>query len=126
MAIALATNISAPTVYVVPRQIKNPAEAAEQLASVLNMSNEKAYGLNYKKDKFSENSRRTRKISHQKAKEIRALGIEGIYIGEDSKRHYPFGNYLSHVLGFAGIDNQGLMGLELFYDKELSGERKVL
>ena len=51
-----------------------------------------------------------RKISHEKAKEIRALGIEGVYIGEDSKRHYPFGNYLSHVLGFAGIDNQGLNG----------------
>ena len=118
--IALATNISAPTVYVVPRQIKNPAEAAEKLASVLNMSTEKAYGLITKKTsivKIPEG----RKISHQKAKEIRALGIEGIYIGEDSKRHYPFGNYLSHVLGFAGIDNQGLMGLELFYDKELSG-----
>ena len=118
--VALATNISAPTVYVVPRQIKNPAEAAEKLASVLNMSKEKAYDLITKKTS-SVKIPEGRKISHQKAKEIRALGIEGIYIGEDSKRHYPFGNYLSHVLGFAGIDNQGLMGLELFYDKELSG-----
>ena len=48
--VALATNISAPTVYVVPSQIKNPAEAAEKLASVLNMSKEKAYRFNYKKD----------------------------------------------------------------------------
>ncbi len=118
--VALATNISAPTVYVVPRQIKNPAEAAEKLASVLNMSKEKAYELITKKAS-SVKIPEGRKISHQKAKEIRGLGIEGIYIGEDSKRHYPFGNYLSHVLGFAGIDNQGLMGLELFYDKELSG-----
>jgi stage V sporulation protein D (sporulation-specific penicillin-binding protein) len=118
--IALATNISAPTVFVVPRQIKDPAEAAENLASVLNMSTEKAYGLITKRTS-SVKIPEGRKISHEKAKEIRALGIEGVYIGEDSKRHYPFGNYLSHVLGFAGIDNQGLMGLELFYDKELSG-----
>ncbi|MCQ6273997.1 stage V sporulation protein D [Bacillus sp. V3B] len=118
--VALATNISAPTVFVVPRQIKDPAEAAEKLASVLNMSTEKAYGLITKRTS-SVKIPEGRKISHVKAKEIRALGIEGVYIGEDSKRHYPFGNYLSHVLGFAGIDNQGLMGLELFYDKELSG-----
>lgn len=118
--VALATNISAPTVYVVPRQIKNPQEAAEKLASVLNMSKEKAYELITKKTS-SVKIPEGRKISHVKAKQIRALGIDGVYIGEDSKRHYPFGNYLSHVLGFAGIDNQGLMGLELFYDKELSG-----
>lgn len=118
--VALATNISAPTVYVVPRQIKNPQEAAEKLAAVLNMSTEKAYELIIKKTS-SVKIPEGRKISHVKAKEIRALGIDGVYIGEDSKRHYPFGNYLSHVLGFAGIDNQGLMGLELYYDKELSG-----
>jgi stage V sporulation protein D (sporulation-specific penicillin-binding protein) len=120
--IALATNISSPTVYVVPRQIKNPAEASGQLASVLNMSTEKAYGYITKKAS-SVKIPEARKISHEKAKEVRALEIEGVYIGEDSKRHYPFGNYLSHVLGFAGIDNQGLMGLELSYDKELSGEQ---
>lgn len=120
--VALAANISAPTVYVVPRQIKNPAEAAGKIAAALNMSKEKAYGLITKKTS-SVKIPEGRKISHQKAKEIRDLGIEGIYIGEDSKRHYPFGNYLSHVLGFAGIDNQGLMGLELYYDKELSGKK---
>ena len=51
------------------------------------------------------------------------LDLKGVYIAEDSKRHYPFGSYLSHVLGFTGIDNQGLMGLELYYDEELSGSK---
>lgn len=64
-----------------------------------------------------------RKISHEKAKEVRDLNLKGVYIAEDSIRHYPFGSYLSHVLGFAGIDNQGLLGLEAFYDKELKGEK---
>lgn len=120
--IPLATNVSAPTVYVVPRQIKDPADAAEKLAAVLNMSKEKAYQLITKRES-SVKIPEGRKISHEKAKEIRALEIEGIYIGEDSKRHYPFGNYLSHVLGFSGIDNQGLMGLELYYDEELKGKK---
>ncbi|WP_075981022.1 stage V sporulation protein D [Bacillus massilinigeriensis] len=120
--IKLATNISAPTVYVVPRQMKEPAKTAEKLAASLNLSKEKVYKY------ITQNTsivriKEGRKISHEKAKEIRGLGLEGVYIGEDSKRHYPFGNYLSHVLGFAGIDNQGLMGLELYYDKELKGEK---
>src|SRR3954452_20225881 len=120
--IALATNISAPTVYVIPRQIKDPATTAEKLASVLNMSKEAAYREITKKAS-SVRIKEGRKISHEKAKEIRALGLEGVYIGEDSKRYYPNGSYLSHVLGFTGVDNQGLMGLEQYYDKELSGER---
>ncbi|MEH6946256.1 stage V sporulation protein D [Bacillus sp. JJ634] len=120
--VELATNISAPTVYVIPRQIENPGEAAEQLASILNMEKQKAYELVTKKT-MSVRIPEGRKISHEKAKKIKALGLKGVYIAEDSKRHYPFGSYLSHVLGFAGSDNQGLMGIELTYDKELSGEK---
>ncbi|MGB8001896.1 MAG: stage V sporulation protein D, partial [Anaerobacillus sp.] len=51
------------------------------------------------------------------------LNLSGVYIAEDNKRHYPNGAFLSHVLGFSGIDNQGLTGIELYYDKELSGEQ---
>lgn len=120
--VALATNVSAPTVYVIPKQVDNPEETAEKLANVLNMSKEKAYELITKKTMIVRIPE-GRKISHEKAKELRSLDLKGVYIAEDSKRHYPFGNYLSHVLGFAGIDNQGLMGLELYYDKELSGEK---
>ncbi|RHW36502.1 stage V sporulation protein D [Neobacillus notoginsengisoli] len=120
--VPLATNISAPTVWVVPRQIIDPEDTASRLAAILKAPKERIL----KSLVETESMIRLpagRKISHAKAKEIRALGLKGIYIGGDSKRHYPYGKYLSHVLGFAGIDNQGLMGLELFYDKELSGEK---
>lgn len=120
--VPLATNVSAPTVYVVPRQVKDPATTSEKLAAVLNIPKENAYRQITQGESIVR-IKEGRKISHEKAKEIRALGLEGVYIGEDSKRHYPFGSYLSHVLGFSGVDNQGLMGLELYYDKELSGER---
>lgn len=114
--------MSAPTVYVIPRQIENPAETAEKLAKALNMPVEKAYRHITKKTSI-ERIPEGRKISNEKANEIRALGLKGVYIAEDTKRYYPFGSYLSHVLGFTGIDNQGLMGLELYYDKELRGQR---
>jgi len=120
--VVYATNKSAPTVYVVPRQVKNPAETATELASALNMKSDKAYKLitaNTSIVKIPEG----RKISHSKAKEIRNLDLPGVYIAEDSIRYYPHGSALSHVLGFAGIDNQGLMGLELAYDEELKGNK---
>jgi stage V sporulation protein D (sporulation-specific penicillin-binding protein) len=121
--VELATNQSAPTVYVVPRQVEDPVETAEKLAAVLNMSKEKAYQHVTKKTNIERIHPEGRKISIEKANEIMDLNLKGVYIGEDSKRYYPFGDYLSHVLGFAGVDNQGLMGLELYYDKELSGEK---
>lgn len=120
--IPLATNVSAPTVYVIPRQIEDPANAAKKLAAVLNASEEKVYKA-MTKNSLNERITEGRKLSNEKANEIRALNLKGVYIAEDSKRHYPFGSYLSHVLGFTGIDNQGLMGLELYYDEKLSGKR---
>jgi stage V sporulation protein D (sporulation-specific penicillin-binding protein) len=120
--VALAANKSAPTVWVMPRQIEDPVKTAEKLAAVLNMPKEKAYKHITKKISI-ERIPEGRKITNEKAKEIHDLGLKGVYIGEDSRRHYPFGSYLSHVLGFTGIDNQGLMGLEAYYDKQLSGER---
>jgi stage V sporulation protein D (sporulation-specific penicillin-binding protein) len=121
--IPLATNISAPSVLIVPRQIKNPAEDAERLASVLRMDHKKVYGLLTKKESIVRINPEGRKISNQLASEVRDLEIPGVYIAEDNKRHYPFGNYLSHVLGFAGIDNQGLTGIELYYEDKLSGQK---
>ncbi|MEK3887066.1 stage V sporulation protein D [Bacillus sp. FSL K6-3431] len=120
--VAIATNESAPTVYVVPRQIEKPAEAARKLAALLDAPEEKIY-KQLVENAMNVRVKEGRKITFEKAREVQALDIKGIYIAEDSKRHYPFGKYLSHVLGFTGVDNQGLMGLELYYDKELKGSK---
>ncbi|WP_096189226.1 stage V sporulation protein D [Evansella halocellulosilytica] len=121
--VPLATNISAPSVLVVPRQITDPADVSAKLAEVLKMEEQKVYELVTKNSSIERINPEGRKISNELAAEVRELGIEGVYIAEDNKRHYPFGNYLSHVLGFAGIDNQGLTGLELYYDEKLAGEQ---
>ncbi|KGA97017.1 stage V sporulation protein D [Alkalihalobacillus alcalophilus ATCC 27647 = CGMCC 1.3604] len=121
--IVLATNVSSPSVLVVPKQVKDPSGTAEKLAATLNMDLQRAYEMVTKNASIVRVSPEGRKIDKDKADEVRDLRLPGVYIAEDSKRHYPFGSYLSHVLGFAGIDNQGLTGLESYYDDYLKGER---
>lgn len=118
----LAYNISAPTVMVVPAQVKEPAKVARALANALDMSEEKVYRLITKRESIVKLNPEGRKIANETARQIERLGLEGVYIAEDSKRYYPHGKLLSHVLGFAGIDNQGLVGAELIYDEILRGE----
>ncbi|MCF6410466.1 stage V sporulation protein D [Pseudalkalibacillus salsuginis] len=121
--VAIAKNISAPTVYVVPKQVRDPAATAQKLAAALDINETEVYKTITKRESIVNIYPGGRKISNQKANEIRGFDLPGVFIAEDSKRHYPFGNYLSHVLGFVGIDNQGLTGLELQYDDYLSGEK---
>ncbi|MCK0470657.1 stage V sporulation protein D [Halalkalibacter sp. APA_J-10(15)] len=118
--VVLATNVSAPSIIVVPRQVKDPVDAAEKLANVLDLDHKDVYSDITKNASMVHVGR---KVAKEKASEVRDLRLPGVYIAEDSKRHYPFGSYLSHVLGFAGIDNQGLTGLELYYDDALKGDK---
>ncbi|WP_085992476.1 stage V sporulation protein D [Oceanobacillus senegalensis] len=118
----LAENVTAPSIVVVPRQIQNPEDTALKLSNILGMSKDEVLE-NITKNASSVNLRPEGiKISEEQEKAIRGLNLSGVYLSKDSKRHYPLGDDLSHVLGFAGIDNQGLMGLELYYDEKLSGE----
>ncbi|MFD2656260.1 stage V sporulation protein D [Gracilibacillus thailandensis] len=117
----LAENVSAPTVMVVPRQVTEAEQTARQLANVLDMSYEDVLEAIHKNERIVILQPEGRKISEEKAMAVQMLDLEGIYIAEDSIRHYPNGAYLSHVLGFSGIDNQGLTGLELMYEEMLSG-----
>lgn len=63
-----------------------------------------------------------RKITPAQAQEIKSLKLKGLGLIRESKRCYPNGYLASHILGFAGLDNAGLEGLELYYDKYLKGE----
>ncbi|WEG11666.1 stage V sporulation protein D [Pullulanibacillus sp. KACC 23026] len=117
----LATNESRPTVLIVPRQVRNPAKTARALAKVLGASDEKVYKTITKKALSVYINPEGKKISNEKALEIKKLNLPGVFIAEDFKRSYPNGSFLSHVLGFAGIDNQGLTGLESYYDALLKG-----
>ncbi|MFC4387310.1 stage V sporulation protein D [Gracilibacillus marinus] len=122
----LAENVSAPTVMVVPRQVTDKEDTAKSLAEVLGMPYDNALEAVSRNERIVRLHPEGRKISEEKANAVQNLNLDGVYIAEDSIRHYPKGTYLSHVLGFSGIDNQGLTGLELTYDEELSGEKGSL
>lgn len=62
-----------------------------------------------------------RGLSVDAAEAVRALGLSGIRVVERPQRYYPQGSLASHVLGFAGSDNQGLEGIEYYYDEVLRG-----
>jgi len=117
----LAENVTAPSVILVPRQIKDPQVTAEKLAEILGISVKKAYEYVTQNKSSVTMHPEGRKISDKQEILLRTLHLDGVYLAQDSKRYYPYGDYLSHVLGFTGIDNQGLMGLELYHDDKLSG-----
>jgi stage V sporulation protein D (sporulation-specific penicillin-binding protein) len=119
--VRLAYNISSPTVWAIPVQIKDPQATAHKLAPVLGAAENKLLALITKKAMYVDLKPAGRKISLEKAQEVRSLGLPGIFIGEDNKRHYPFGSLAAHILGFTGGYSQGLTGLELRYDERLSG-----
>lgn len=119
----LAYNISSPTVIAIPVQIKDPASTARELANILNMNEQQVYKLITKRQSMNVVAR---KISEEKAKQIQMLKLPGIAITEESKRYYPEHSFASHVIGFVGIDNQGLAGLEAVYDDLLKGQRGAI
>lgn len=117
----LANNITTTSLYLVPNQIKNKEEVANTLASILGVSYEEMYKHVSKKTSIERVHPEGRQLAFDVADKINSYNYDGVYLLKEAKRYYPYGNLLSHVLGYVGIDNQGLSGLELKYDKELTG-----
>lgn len=117
----LAYNITTPTVMAIPVQVKTPEITAKSLAPLLGMSEEAVFKAITKKQSIVRLQPGGRKITMEKAQEIRDLALPGIVVAEDNKRYYPYGGLAAHILGFTGGYNQGLTGVESKYDSELSG-----
>ncbi|BBH21227.1 stage V sporulation protein D [Paenibacillus baekrokdamisoli] len=117
----LAYNISSPTIMAIPAQIKDARVTASQVAKVLGISEDNVYTTIKKKQLIVRIQPGGRKITTEKAQQIRDLSLPGIVVAEDNKRYYPLGTFASHVLGFTGIDNQGLTGIEAKYNDLLEG-----
>ncbi|MCM8770759.1 MAG: penicillin-binding protein 2 [Candidatus Omnitrophica bacterium] len=114
----LAINIAADSLYALPREIKDKEKVINQLLPILNTNYE------FLKDRLYRNKSfiwLARKLTPQQVEQIRALKIKGLGFLRENKRAYPNGYLASHIIGFVGIDNQGLEGLELFYEHYLKG-----
>ncbi len=117
----LAYNISTPSVMAIPAQIRDDELTAHKLAATLQGSPEQILKLIRKRASIVRITPFGRKISLEKAQEVRKLALPGIVVTEDNERYYPYDGLAAHILGFTGIDNQGLAGVEARYDRELSG-----
>ena len=118
----LADNVTTTSLVLIPNQIKEKEKAITELSKILNVSEEEMSKHVNKNTSIERVHPEGRRLSFEVADKIAALNLEGIYLVKESKRNYPYDSNLSHVLGFVGIDNQGLSGLELQYDKYLTGE----
>ncbi len=116
----LAVSISADSVYAIPAEIRDPVAAARQLASVLEMGQDT---LLAKLTTRQQTVWLKRKVEHDVAARIKEMSAPGIGVAESGQRFYPRDTLAAQVIGIAGIDNQGLEGLEQLYDSELRGVR---
>ncbi|OGX09053.1 MAG: hypothetical protein A2Z88_08015 [Omnitrophica WOR_2 bacterium GWA2_47_8] len=117
----LAFNVTAASLYANPRIMgqADKDKAVAELPALLGVS------ADFIQSKLSKNKYFVwveRKLPQEKIKRIKALKIKGIGFRKESKRFYPNQSLAAHVVGFAGIDNQGLEGIELQYDHFLKGK----
>jgi cell division protein FtsI (penicillin-binding protein 3) len=121
--VELARSIDVESFWAVPREIKNVEEASARLAPIIGMD-ARALGARLKEAQSANRKFAwiARKLDTEQAEKIRALNLEGIYALKESKRHYPNGQLAAHILGFVGLDEVGLAGIERSYNEQISGE----
>ncbi len=117
--IPLAVNKSVTCVSVIHNQITEKEKVISVLCEKLEL--DRAYVEKKVNNRVALERIKTN-VDKEIADEVRAYDLDGVVIDEDYKRIYPFSNLASHVIGFVGKDNQGIIGLEVKYDKYLKGE----
>ena len=117
----LADNLTTTSLVLIPNQIKDKDKVSEDLADILGVTKAEMDKHVKKSTSIERVHPEGRRLSYEIADKIDALNYDGVYLVKEAKRFYPNQSYLSHVVGFVGIDNQGLSGLELEYDKYLTG-----
>jgi len=113
-----AINVNADSLYALPSEISDKEEVIRKLAAILKLDYAYLKDRLYRKKSFIWIAR---KLSPQTVAAIKSLKLKGLDFVKESKRCYPNGFLSSHVIGFSGLDNVGLEGIELYYDNYLRG-----
>ncbi|GAB6084918.1 penicillin-binding transpeptidase domain-containing protein [Alkaliphilus crotonatoxidans] len=114
----LAISASSNTVYAKPSEIEDVDKTAKELSVILGLDEEK---LKTDLTKKSYIVTLIRWIDDDLALKVRQAKLKGVWIADDNKRYYPYGNFASYIIGHITNDNRGMAGIELEYDKYLSG-----
>ncbi len=117
--VILAGNKPVCSISVIHNQITNPEEVIENLSTLLDMDRQT---VKEKVEKYSSREKIKSNVDKATADRIRALDMDGVMVDEDYKRYYPYNTLASKVIGFTGADNQGIVGIEVYYDDVLMGE----
>ena len=118
----LADNLTTTSLVLIPNQIKDKEKTTKELSKILNVDYSEMKKHVYKKTSIEKVHPEGRRLSNEVSDKINNLNIEGVYLVRESKRNYPYKDLLSHSLGYVGIDNQGLSGIELQYNDYLTGK----
>lgn len=114
----LATSVATASLVANPTLIRNPEKVAKELHKILQHESEKEL-----LQKISKQDTRfmyvRRHLNPREQEAIHNLGIPGLFFEPDTRRVYPYGGLLSHVLGFVDIDNKGIAGMEQYFDSKL-------
>ena len=126
--VVIADNLTTVSLVIIPNQIniEKKDEIRKNISKILNTKEENISKHINKKSSIEIVHPEGRQLSFEIADKISTLNYEGIYLLKEGKRYYPFDNLLSHSIGYVGIDNQGLSGLELKYNKYLTGENGAI
>ena len=120
----LATTLAAPSLYANPKQMLDPRDAAHKLVGVLpDLSEGEVYAKLASDKSFVWLKRQ---LTPRQMAAVNRLGIPGFEFQDEEKRIYPQGNAFAHVVGYAGVDNKGLAGIERGFDEILRSRHKPL
>ena len=119
----LAINVVVPSVFGVPTSLVDPSGLARDLARVLRV---RADDLERRLKQDRSFVWIARKVDPEQGRRVEALSLDGVGMVMEGRRFYPKESLLSHVLGFAGMDGEGLEGLERRYDSRLRGEKQIV
>ena len=117
--VILADNEAVCSISVIHSQIEDPEMVIQVLSEKLEIPED---DVRKRVEKVSVREKIKSNVDKTLADEIREMNLAGVMIDEDYKRYYPYDTLASHVLGFTGSDNQGIVGLEVYYDDLLMGE----
>ena len=117
--VAIASNKPVSTISVIHNQVQNPEKVIRVLSELLELPEEK---VRKRVEKVSSIEKIKSNVDKDISDRIRDMELAGVMVDEDYKSYYPYSEFASKVIGFTGADNQGIIGMEVAYDKYLQGQ----
>ena len=114
----LAMSLPVESIFAVPSQVPNHAQMVRKLTSILQLD---PHELASRLEEFHSFCWIKRKVTTEEAERVKALNLKGVYFQKEMKRFYPKGTLAANVLGYVGMDDEGLAGVEYGMNSEIAG-----